>query len=658
VFKIIVEDGSSSGLTFIAPSNLRDGMIFTVGRDAESDIVLDVDHVSAAHGEFVSHQGGLFYRDMRSTNGTVLERDSNTNSLGEEFGWAARLEDGDSLLMGDRKASLRLRVELEGLEGVSSAMGPDGDDAGEPAVLALSRLEEVRQLEGRFEADPLRTARLYQAVKLISGSLDLKDVCKAACAAIFSLLPTATNISVLLDQRRADPTGGAALRRDFVPYFSVDREGAVVQGERASRHVVRHVLDEKAGIVICDTTDINPSQSIVRAKIRSLIGVPLAVGDRIVGILQVDNRLSHGLFNQDNVDELIVVASQIALSLENARLFQRVKVAEERLQRENRFLRTQEGREFRDIIGRSPAMLRVFELVDRVVDTSATVLITGETGTGKELIARAIHERSNRKDKLFVAQNCSALPESLLESELFGHKKGAFTGAVADKKGLFEIAHQGTMFLDEVGEMDPVLQSKLLRVLQESEIRPVGAMYPRKIDSRVIAATNRKLEEEVASGKFREDLYYRLNVFPIHLPALRDRNEDIPALAEHYLEKYCREFNRPHMQLSPEAIGLLQSYRWPGNIRELQNEVQRIVIHGVPGDLVMAEHLADRIGRAANLVERANPSAGGLKSMMAEVERWILVQALRDHDNNKTRTAKTLQITREGLHKKLSRFGL
>jgi Nif-specific regulatory protein len=296
--------------------------------------------------------------------------------------------------------------------------------------------------------------------------------------------------------------------------------------------------------------------------------------------------------------------------------------------------------------------------VDRVVDTSATVLITGETGTGKELIARAIHERSNRKDKLFVAQNCSALPESLLESELFGHKKGAFTGAVADKKGLFEIAHQGTMFLDEVGEMDPVLQSKLLRVLQESEIRPVGAMYPRKIDSRVIAATNRKLEEEVASGKFREDLYYRLNVFPIHLPALRDRNEDIPALAEHYLEKYCREFNRPHMQLSPEAIGLLQSYRWPGNIRELQNEVQRIVIHGVPGDLVMAEHLADRIGRAANLVERANPSAGGLKSMMAEVERWILVQALRDHDNNKTRTAKTLQITREGLHKKLSRFGL
>ena len=650
MFKIIVEDGTEKERTFIAPQNLTEGMMFTVGRTEGCDIVLERDHVSGEHGEFVFHRGSLFYRDMRSTNGSVLDRGGESTPLGEEFGWAAQLQSGDVLRVGDPTDALCLHIEMEG-------ESPE-DGGGEPPVLAVSRLHEVRELLGRFEADPLRTARLYQAAKLIGGSLELVQVCKSACAAIFNLLPTATNVSVLLDQRRSDPDGKGLRRADFVPFLSVDREGAQVQGERASRHVINNVLEERGAIVICDTTDISPSQSIIKAQIRSLIGVPLAVGDRIVGILQVDNRSSHGLFSQENLDELIVLAAHVALSLENARLFQRVKVAEERLQRENRFLRTKEGREFRDIIGDSPAMHRVFELVDRVVDTNATVLVTGETGTGKELIARAIHERSNRKDKLFVAQNCSALPESLLESELFGHKKGAFTGADQDKKGLFEIAHHGTMFLDEVGEMDPALQSKLLRVLQESEIRQVGAMYPKKIDTRVIGATNRNLEDEVAKGAFREDLYYRLNVFPIHLPPLRERREDIPELAEHYLRKFCREFNRPFMQLSPQSLGLMQSYRWPGNIRELQNEIQRIVIHGVPGDLVMPEHLADRIGQAANLVTKVNPAKGGLKDMMDEVERWILVQSLAEHNGNKTQAAKTLKITREGLHKKLARFGL
>jgi Nif-specific regulatory protein len=250
------------------------------------------------------------------------------------------------------------------------------------------------------------------------------------------------------------------------------------------------------------------------------------------------------------------------------------------------------------------------------------------------------------------------MTETLLESELFGHKRGAFTGADADKKGLFELADKGTLFLDEIGETTPTLQAKLLRALQESEIRPVGAMYTKQVDVRVIAATNRDLQEEVKAGRFREDLYYRLNVFPIHLPPLRERGEDVALLADYFLKRACREFGRPAASFSPEASSLLLSYRWPGNIRELQNEVQRIVIHGVPGEFVLPEHLADRIARAGDLLQRINPTRGGLREMMDQVERWLLLDTLRECDNNKTRAAVVLKITREGLHKKLARHGL
>jgi Nif-specific regulatory protein len=417
-------------------------------------------------------------------------------------------------------------------------------------------------------------------------------------------------------------------------------------------------MDQQAGVLICDAADAEPSRSIVRARIQSVMGAPLVIGERIVGILQVDNREGQGLFAQDDLEALVVLSQQVALLLENARLFQRVKLAEERLERENRFLKRQQSRQFSSIIGDSGAMMQVFELVKRVVDTRATVLVTGETGTGKELIARAIHQQSPRAEKLFVAQNCSALPESLLESELFGHKRGAFTGADADKKGLFELAHQGTIFLDEIGETTPALQAKLLRVLQESEVRPVGSMSPRKLYARVIAATNRDLEAEVAAGRFREDLYYRLNVFPLHLPPLRDRGDDVVLHWEYFLQKFCREFNRPAMSLSPEAAAQLRAYRWPGNIRELQNEVQRVVIYGVSGDLILPEHLADRICQVGGLIKKVNPERGGLKEMMEQVERWLLLESLREHDNNKTRAAASLQITREGLHKKLSRHGI
>jgi Nif-specific regulatory protein len=269
-----------------------------------------------------------------------------------------------------------------------------------------------------------------------------------------------------------------------------------------------------------------------------------------------------------------------------------------------------------------------------------------------------VHHWSKRADHLFVATNCAAMPENLLESELFGHKKGSFTGATDDKKGLFVIADGGTLFLDEVGEMPLSLQAKLLRVLQEGEVRPVGANQVKLVDVRIVAATNRDLEKEVQEGRFREDLYYRLKVFPLRIPPLRERREDIPLLAGHFLDRYISEFGREVGGFSQQAMELLQSYKWPGNVRELENEVQRLVIQVDDGEFVQAEHISHRIRQVENVLDRVRPEKGTLKEMVEQVEKWILLEALREHDNNKTATAKTLGITREGLHKKLKNYGL
>jgi len=250
------------------------------------------------------------------------------------------------------------------------------------------------------------------------------------------------------------------------------------------------------------------------------------------------------------------------------------------------------------------------------------------------------------------------MPENLLESELFGHKKGSFTGAHEDKKGLFEIADGGTLFLDEVTEMPMSLQSKLLRVLQEGEIRAIGATQEKRVNVRIVAATNRNVEKEVKEGRFREDLYYRLSVFPIRVPPLRERREDIPLLAESFLKRYSTEVGKPEAGYSQQTMELLQAYDWPGNVRELQNEVQRLVIQIEPGAFVTPELLSPRIRQVEGVIDKVKPTKGTLKEMMDQIERWVLIESLREHDNNKTAAAKSLGITREGLHKKLRGFGL
>jgi two-component system response regulator HupR/HoxA len=345
------------------------------------------------------------------------------------------------------------------------------------------------------------------------------------------------------------------------------------------------------------------------------------------------------------------------LTAQNAELGEALREANERLRAENLYLRREVERRyaFDQILGASPEMERVFEVVEKVAETDATVLLTGETGTGKDLVARAIHYAGARKDRRFVAQNCAALPDTLLESELFGHKRGAFTGAHADKQGLFELADRGTIFLDEIGETQPGMQVRLLRVLQDGEIRPLGSSETRRVDVRIIAATNRDLRKDVEAGRFREDLYYRLRVVEIHLPPLRERRSDIPLLAHHFLDLSNRKMGRELKGFTNAAMDRLCAHGWSGNVRELQNEIERAVALAGGADTIGVDMLSEYIRGAPEA-----PAAPGellLGDAVDALKGRLILEALRA-TGSKTRAAERLGIPRQSLQKMMKRLGL
>ncbi len=348
---------------------------------------------------------------------------------------------------------------------------------------------------------------------------------------------------------------------------------------------------------------------------------------------------------------------------DDARLVVRRSLEHSRLVRENARFR-EELRDRHDqsrLVGNTPPMLEVYKLIARVSSGKSTVLIEGESGTGKELVARAIHSNGPRRDRPFVPVNCAALPDTLLESELFGHEKGAFTGAIVAKKGLFESAHEGTLFLDEIGDIGPALQVKLLRVIQEQEVRRVGGTTSIKVDVRLIAATNKDVAQLVKEGKFREDLFYRLNVVRIVLPALRKRQEDIPMLAHHFLQKVSSADPQPIRGFLPETMTLFQQYHWPGNVRELENVIERAVSLAA-GPLIFPEDLPDEIKQRKE--EDVTRAVGHLEGhdhdlvTLDEMEKRYLVRVLRDTGGNKVQAAKILGIDRRTLYRMAERFGL
>ena len=328
------------------------------------------------------------------------------------------------------------------------------------------------------------------------------------------------------------------------------------------------------------------------------------------------------------------------------------------LEQENIYLkeRLNDRFDFSNIIGRSPSMTKLFETVALVAPSAATVLIAGESGTGKELIANAIHQNSPRKDQPFIKVNCAALPETLLESELFGHEKGAFTGAIARKQGRFQLAHNSSIFLDEVAEMAPTTQAKILRVLQEREFEPVGSTQTIKVDTRVIVATNKNLEKEIQEGRFREDLYYRLNVVTVDVPPLRQRREDIPLLADFFLKQYAEKNRRPIEGFTPRATDLLMRHDWPGNVRELENIIERAVIMARGEMITPMEFPID----LQNLDEDLKASRIDLTPgrSLKEVEKVVILRTLEEVEGNRTHAARILGISRRTLQLKLKEYGI
>lgn len=445
-----------------------------------------------------------------------------------------------------------------------------------------------------------------------------------------------------------------------------------VHTAQSGREGLEILAREEIGLVICD--QVMPEMTGVEFFERVIERNPRALRIMLTGYADMqslvravnEGQIYRYITKPWEPDELRMdvrrAMESYALTSENTQLAADLADANERLRAENLYLRGQieTHSAFPEIVGHSPAMQRVFEIMSKVAETDATVLITGETGTGKDLVARAIHYAGGRKQAPFVAQNCAALPDTLLESELFGHVRGAFTGAHSDKQGLFQVAHRGTIFLDEVAETEPSMQTRLLRVLQDGEVRSLGATKPRHVDVRVLAATNRNLVEDVKEGRFREDLYYRLRVVEIVLPPLRDRGPDIPDLAHHFLEQSNRRMGRQLSGFTGAAMRHLVDYGWPGNVRELANEIERVAALASEEKTVGVEMLSERLRSPGPAVdapsfESASIPDWDLNRAVDGLKHRMIVEAIRNA-GNKTGAAERLGIPRQSLQKMMKRL--
>ena len=401
---------------------------------------------------------------------------------------------------------------------------------------------------------------------------------------------------------------------------------------------------------------------------KSILAAPLIVVGTRLGVIEVVNSMRSDSFSDDDLVLLESLADSIAVAVRNAAKVDKLQVTEQTLRAQVGALRRDLAKRelLDDIAGTSPEMAEVFGLMASISTSSIAVLIQGETGTGKELVARAIHRMSDRADRPFLAVNCAALSEHLLESELFGHRRGAFTGAINDQPGLFKAASGGVIFLDEIGEMPLAMQPKLLRVLQDGEIIPVGSTRPERVDVRVLSASNRDLKAAVDSGAFRADLYYRLAAFPIVLPPLRARDGDIPLLAARFLSASCERQRKTIRNIDPQALALLESYQWPGNVRELQNEIERAVALTPSGDSIRIERLSEKIRNSTGHAPMNGSPASGdspignkdLRFARADFEARYIVDVLAANQGNVSRSAKMLGISRISLQRKIKEYNI
>jgi transcriptional regulator with GAF, ATPase, and Fis domain len=567
--------------------------------------------------------------------------------------------------------------------GIALAFAREGTPARYPAYLAPEAQEPQ-------PAEPL-TDRTAEATAVTGTALDLATALRAAQTlsseiTLDRLLETM--MAVVIEQAGAQC--GVFLREHDGRLLIVARQDIDLGGvmsftpvpiescEEVSQGIIQYV--KRSGEAVC-LDDAGSDERfawdpyILRQQPKSIVCLPIFNQARLLGILYLENHLSSYAFSPQRVALLQVLSLQLAMALENAQVHEalqqeiedrkraeatlqqaltEVAQLQDQLQVENAYRRDEMARDyaFEEIVGHSPALRRVLQQVERVAVTDTTVLILGETGTGKELIARAIHYHSARKDRPLVKVNCAALPPTLIESELFGHEKGAFTGALARKIGRFELADAGTIFLDEIGELPLDLQAKLLRVLQDGEFERLGSVRTTTVDVRVIAATNRQLVQQVAAGNFREDLYYRLNVFPVTVPPLRERREDIPLLVWYFVAKCRGKLGKPIERIPERAMAMLMAYHWPGNIRELANVIERAIILSPGATLVVDEAMG-----SSELSDLSIPSTQHLK----EVERahiLAVLDACQGRIKGAGQAAERLGLHPSTLYSRLRKLGI
>jgi Nif-specific regulatory protein len=418
---------------------------------------------------------------------------------------------------------------------------------------------------------------------------------------------------------------------------------------KPSRTITRQVLRERVALLSNDLIDSNPNAaraSLVEANICSVLCVPLIVFEKPLGVIYLDTSDASMRFDENHLQLLTGIAGIAAVALENARRVESLEDENQRLQQEIKIEHK--------LVGESQPLRNVLQFIAKVAPADSTVMVRGESGTGKELAARAIHLNSRRANKPFVAINCATLTETLIETELFGHEKGAFTGAIALKRGKLEIADGGTVFLDEVAELTPLIQAKLLRVLQEREFERLGGNRPIKVDVRIVTATNQNLEEAIKEKKFREDLYYRLNVVSIVMPALRERREDIPLLANYFVSIFSKKCKRRVRGISQEARACLQSYDWPGNVRELENTIERAVVLGNE-ESIIPDDLPERLLETPGAGESA---ATGFYQAVTNAKKQLIVNAIAEAGGNYTLAARSLGIHPNNLHRLIRTLNL
>ncbi len=636
--------------------------VISIGRANDNAVRLVSTRVSRHHARIESQGGAPWILDLGSANGIEVNGESVDRCMlraGDEvsLGLGVRIVLGDDV-PGWEQSETEEEVGMRTLTGEAHREREN--------LRVFARI--TRELAARTELQPLLALIVDSAVSLVGGERGF----------------------ILLREDGAEGAGApdAARNMSVSVARSFDHTNVAVPRTRLSMGIADRVVREGKPVLSVDASDderFADMASVENLRLRSVVCLPILTdgteGEEVEGILYVDNRLQSGAFDQEDLDLLEMLAAQASIAIRNARLLetlrsrnhhldlsrQQIEGLNEQLGRKVRdregelaVVRAELGRargryDYKSIVGASDAMAAVFKQVDRIVESHLPVLIQGESGTGKELIAHAIHHNGPRRKKAFVTENCAALPDTLLESELFGHARGAFTGAFQSKRGILEQANGGTLFLDEIGDMSPDLQKKLLRVLQDGEFRVLGSTRSVTVDVRILAASNRDLKEMVSQGTFRKDLFYRIAVLTVDLPPLRKRGGDVPLLAEHLLARAAREAGRAAPTLGSEALACIVNHPWPGNVRELENEMRRLVV--LVRDEVQLEDLSPAVQQGGE-----EALAGGevphLVSAVAEVEMRTIRRALRASNGMKSPAAELLGISRYSLQRKIQKYAL